>query len=264
MNKVLSLTDQERALGLATASTGNHGLGLARAVKEIRAKGTVFVPENADAAKITAIREYGAAIQYTKAGLSETDAHALAKQFARDNHMTWVSPYNDDRIIAGQGTIAVELVKQLADIDAVFITVGGGGLIAGIATYLHAVSPHTKVIGCLPENSAEMYHSVKAGEFVYMESKSTLSDGSGGGFEKGSVTFPLCQELVDDWVLVTENDIKDAVKLVFESHELVIEGAAGVAVASFVQRRKEFAGQNVVILICGGNVSPDTFQEMLA
>lgn len=263
MNKILSLTDEERKSGVATASTGNHGLGVARALKETGTKGTVFVPENADASKVSAIKAYGVDARYTNAGLSETEAHAEAKQFAKDHHMAWISPYNDDQVIAGQGTIAVELVEQLANIDAVFVTVGGGGLISGVATYLNSASSNTKVIGCLPENSAEMYHSVKAGKFVHMESKPTFSDGSGGGFEEGSITFPLCQKLVDDWILVSEDEIKQAVKLIFENHQLVIEGSAGVAVASFLKRRKDFIGQNIVIIICGGNISADKFKEML-
>lgn len=263
MNKVLSLTGDERRRGVVTASTGNHGLGVARSLEIAGAKGVVFVPENADISKVEAIKQYGAEIHYTKTGLSETKAHAEAKQYAKDHGMTWISPYNDPQVIAGQGTIAVELAQQLKDIDCVFVTVGGGGLISGIATYLKSISPTTKIIGCLPENSAEMYHSVKAGKFVHMESKPSVSDGSAGGFEEGSITFPLCQKLVDDWTLVTEEEIEDAIRLILHAHHKLIEGAAGVAVASFLKRQDEFKGKNVVVLICGSNISTNTLKAIL-
>src|SRR6266702_1384644 len=184
MSKVLSLSKKEREQGLVAASTGNHGLGVARAAAETGAKCTIFVPDNAAPSKVKAIKQYGAEIQYTKAGLSEAISHNQARQYAKKRGMAWIAPYNDLQVIAGQGTIGIELVGQLSDIDAVFVTVGGGGLISGIATYLRAVSPKTKIIGCLPENSAEMYHSVQAGRFATEESKETLSDGSAGGFEK--------------------------------------------------------------------------------
>ncbi len=264
MNKILSLSDEQRKSGIVTASTGNHGLGVARALKETGAQGVVFVPESADASKVEAIEQYGAKIHYTKAGLSETEAHAQAKQYAKNYNMTWISPYNDYDVIAGQGTIAVELARQLPDIDYVFVTVGGGGLISGIASYLHAASPRAKVIGCLPENSAEMYYSVKAGKFVRVDSKPTLSDGSGGGFEEGSITFPLCQELVNDWELVSEEEIKAAVKFMLDNHHKLVEGAAGVAVAAYLRRNAGLAGKNIVILICGGNMATSTLKKVLA
>jgi threonine dehydratase len=263
MNKVLSLTTEERKQGVVTASTGNHGLGVARAAQETGAKCVVFVPDNADASKVEAIKQYDAEIQYTKAGLPETISHGQAKQYAKEHNMAWVSPYNDLQVIAGQGTVAVELVKQLANIDYVLVTVGGGGLISGMATYLSAVSPATKVIGCLPEKSAEMYLSVKAGKFVSMQSEPTLSDGSAGGFEEGSITFPLCQKLIKDWTLVSEEEIKDSLKLILSTHHKLIEGSAAVAVASYLKRKDEFADKNIVILLCGSNIAQTTLRSIL-
>lgn len=263
MNKLLALSDREREHGVVTASTGNHGQGVARAAKETGVACVVFVPENVDPSKIAAIRQYGAEVQYTQAGVPETISHGQARQYAKKHHMTWISPYNDLHVIAGQGTIAAELVKQLADIDYVFVTVGGGGLISGIAAYLRAVSPKTKVIGCLPERSPEMYRSVQAGKFVTMQSKPTVSDGSAGGFEEDSITLSLCQRLVDDWTLVSEDEIKDAIKLILSTHHKLAEGAAGVAVASYLKRRDEFSGKNVVILLCGSNIAPATLKGIL-
>jgi len=264
MSKVLSLTEEQRRRGIVTASTGNYALGIARAVRETGTKGIVFVPTNADTSKVAVIKQYGVEVRYIEAGLPETISHAQARRVAEELDMAWASPYNDLQVIGGQGTIAIELLQQLKDIDYVFVTVGGGGLIAGIAGYLRAVSPRTKVIGCLPENSAEMYHCVKAGKFVSIQGDETLSDGSAGGFEEGSITLPLCQELVKDWVLITEDEIKQAVKLVLKEHHKLIEGSAGVAVASFLKRSKELAGKKVVIVICGGNMAPATLQKILS
>ena len=263
MNKVLALTPEERKCGVVTASTGNHGQGVARAAKEAGIKCVVFVPKNADPSKIEAIEQYGARVRYTEAGASETISHGQAKQYANEHHMAWVSPYNDLQVIAGQGTIAIELVSQLVGIDYVFITVGGGGLISGIATYLSAVSPETKVVGCLPEHSPEMYRSVQAGKFVPFQSMPTLSDGSAGGFEEDSVTLPLCRELVKDWTLVSEGEIKDAIQFVLSAHHKLIEGAAGVAIASYLKRKEEFVGKNVAILICGSNIASATLKAIL-
>lgn len=264
MSKILSLSPTQRRRGIVAASTGNFGLGMARALKVTNTNGIIFVPEDADASKIAAIQHYRAEVRFTQAGLPETVAHGQAKQVAKEEGMTWVSPYNDLQVIGGQGTIAVELARQLANIDAVFITVGGGGLIAGMAAYLRAVSPRTTIIGCLPVNSAEMYHCVKAGTSIPLKSKKTLSDGSAGGFEEGSITLPLCQELVDDWTLVSEEEIKQAVRLVLDEHHKLIEGSAGVAVASYLKRKKEFIGKNVVVLICGGNMATATLKKVLA
>lgn len=264
MSKVLSLTEAQRRRGVVAASTGNYGLGVARALKVTDTKGIIFVPENADASKVAAIKQYGAEVRYTAAGLPETISHGQAKQAAKGAGMAWASPYNDYQVIGGQGTIAVELVQQLANIDYIFVTVGGGGMIAGISAYLRAVNPYTKVIGCLPENAAEMYHCVQAGKFIPVETHDTLSDGSAGGFEESSITLPLCQQLVDDWMLVTEDEIKNAVKLVLDAHHKLIEGAAGVAVASYLKRKDEFVGKNVVIIICGGNMATATLEKILA
>lgn len=263
MNKVLSLTTSQRALGVVTASTGNHGLGVAYASMKAGIKALVFVPTYADKSKVQAIQGYGAEIRYLPGGLSETRAHAYAKQFALKENMMWVSPYNDESVIAGQGTIGVELLNQLKSIDYVLVTVGGGGMIAGIATYLKTHSPSTKIIGCQPTNSAEMYHSVKAGEFKHMESLPTISDGSAGGFEEGSITFSLCQQLVDDWIVVTEKEIQAAMRLMFDNHHKLIEGAAGVAVAAYTQQRAIFKNATIAIVICGSNIATETVRELL-
>jgi len=260
-NKILSLTNDEKTKGVITASTGNHGQALAKALKSTQTKGIVYVPENADQSKIDAIRRYGAEVEYYGKNSLETEMYAKNK--AKEKSAIWVSPYNDFQIVAGQGTISIELLEQLENIDAVFVTIGGGGLISGIGTHLKTKSPKTKIIGCLPENSAEMYECIKTRNFVESNNKETISDGSAGGFEQGSITYEICKQVVDDFVLVTEEEIKNAIKLMIDIHHKIIEGAAGVALASFLKVRQNYEDKNVVIVICGGNISTDKLKEIL-
>jgi threonine dehydratase len=261
MNKLLSLKDEELGRGAVAASTGNHGAAVARSLQVLGASGIVFVTEGADASKIAAIERMGVEIRRQGGDCIETEA--IARQYARENRMTYVSPYNDPDVIAGQGTIGVELARQLDRIDAVFVALGGGGLIAGIAAYLKSVHPGVKILGCSPENSRVMIDSVRAGGILDLPSLPTLSDGTAGGVEAGSITFDLCRELVDDYVTVTEEEIADSLRFFIESHHLLIEGAAAVAVGSYLKTRQQYAGQNVVIIICGGNISLETLKKVL-
>lgn len=261
MNKLLSLTPEQRAQGIVTASSGNHGAAVAYGLSRLGLQGQIFVPENASSVKVEMIRRFGAEIRFhgDDSGLTEL----YARDYAEQNGRVYISPYNDEQIIAGQGTIGVELARQLEQIDAVFVTIGGGGLISGIAGYLKAVKPGIKIIGCLPENSPVMAESIKAGRIIEMESLPTLSDGSAGGIEPGAITFELCRQWVDDYVLVSEEEIKAAMRLVIESQHMLVEGAAGVAVAAYLKTAGSFRAQNVVIVICGANISLETLKSIL-
>jgi len=260
-NKVLSFTEEEKRQGIITASTGNHGQALAMALQVMGAKGIVFVPEHADPSKVDAIKRYGAAVEvYGKTAL---EAELYAKQRAQERGMVWVSPYNDPHIVAGQGTIGVELAGQLKAIDALFVTIGGGGLMSGIGTYMRSVSPHTQMVGCFPENAAEMYESITTGKVVESANKETISDGSAGGVEAGSITYDMCKEVVDEFVLVSEDEIKQAIRLLVDTHHKIIEGAAGVAVASYLRHKDHYQGKNVVILICGANIATKKLKAIL-
>ena len=260
MNKVLSLiVDQAR--GVTTASTGNHGAAVAFALGQIGAHGIVFVPENADPAKIHMVEALGAEVRTV--GDDCVEAEVFARQYASDHGMTYISPYNDPQIVGGQGTIGAELVAQLDEIDAVFVSLGGGGLISGIAGYLKHARPETQVIGCSPENSKVMIESVQAGEILDLPSLPTLSDGTAGGVEADAITFDLCRETVDSYVTVTEDEIAASLREFTGAHHMLIEGSAAVAIASFLQRADEFIGKNVVIVLCGANISLETLREVL-
>lgn len=260
MNKLLSLSPEERAQGVVTASTGNHGAAVAFSLNKLGAKGIVFVPHNAVPTKVEAIERLGAEVRYFGDDTADTEAHA--RQYATENGMIYVPPYNDPQVIGGQGTIGLELTRQLDQIDAVFVSLGGGGLISGIAGYLKSVHPNVQLIGCSPEHSQVMIQSVKAGQILDLPSLPTLSDGTAGGVEPGSITFELCRDLVDEYVTVTEKKIKESLRLFIETHHMLIEGSAAVAIASGLIH-KRFTGKNVVIVLCGANISLDSLKETL-
>jgi len=191
------------------------------------------------------------------------EAEVKARTVSQESNMHFVSPYNDLVVAAGQGTIGVEIFQDLPEVDAVFVAVGGGGLIGGIAAYLKAVKPSVKMIGCQPLQSAVMAASVKAGKILDLPSGETLSDGTAGGVEENSVTFDLCKSLVDEWILVTEEEISRAVYQFMENHHKIVEGAVGVAIAAFVKEQERFLGQNVVIISCGANISMKKLKEII-
>ncbi len=261
LNKLLSLAPDERARGVVAASSGNHGAALAYSLRLLGAHGTIFVPEHASSVKVAAMERYGAHVERHGDDSVITEAHA--RRYADEHGMAYVSPYNDLAVVSGQGTIGVELARQAEQLDEVFVSVGGGGLVSGIAGYLKAIWPNVRIVGSLPENSPVMARSVEAGRIVDMDSLPTLSDGTAGGIEPGAITFALCQQLIDDFVLVSEDEIAAAMRLFIEAHHMLIEGAAGVAIAAYLKQQQAFRGQRVAIIVCGANISIDTLKTVL-
>ena len=262
MNKLLSLSDVERSHPVVTASSGNHAAAIAYALHELGGEGIIYLPESASRAKIEALKPYGVELRFV--GSDSVLGELEAKRVATEEGLTFVSPYSDPGIIGGQGTVALELECQLEAFDAVFVPVGGGGLISGIAGYLEARRPSTRIVGCQPENSAVMFESVRAGRILELESKPTLSDGTAGGIEPKAITFPICQRLVDDFVLSSEEEIASAMRTVIQRHSMLIEGAAALPFAALMKRREEFRGKTVVLILSGKKVSYDTLKRMLS
>ena len=260
-NKLLSLTPDERRAGCVAASSGNHGAAIAWAMKKLGVTGVVFVPEQTSSAKVDNIRRAGAEVQFFGTDGLDTETHA--RQYAQDKGMVYLSPYNDIDVIAGQGSCGVEIARQLDKVDAVFIAVGGGGLIAGIGAFLKSVNPGISIVACQPAASAVMTESVKAGRIVDIPSEPTLSDGTAGGIEAGAITFDLCRELVDEYVTVSEEEIVSAMQEFIDSHHMLLEGAAGVAIAGLLQRPARYEGKNVVVVVCGGNISRETLKKVI-
>ncbi len=260
-NRLMTLSDEDRAKGCVTASSGNHGAAVACAMQKLGTKGVIFVPEQTSDAKTDNIKRFDGDVRFFGTDGLDTEQHA--RNYAEEKGMLYLSPYNDEQVVAGQGTCGVEIIEELPDIDAVFVAVGGGGLIAGVGSVLKAHNPDVRVYGCQPKASAVMALSVAAGEILDLPSEPTLSDGTAGGIEAGSITFALNQAVVDEFVLVDEQQIADAMKYFVATEGHAVEGAAGVAVAGMLAVKEELRGLNVVVIVCGGNITEEKFASVM-
>lgn len=260
-NRLMTLSDAERAAGCVAASSGNHGAAVAYAMNKLDVSGVIFVPEQTSKTKVDAIRAYGGDVRFFGTDGLDTELHARA--YAEKNGMFYLSPYNDEEVMAGQGSCGVEIAQQMPDVDVIFIAIGGGGLISGVGSVLKARNSTVRIVGCQPRASAVMTHSVAAGEVLELPSEPTLSDGTAGGIEPGAITFDICAHVTDDYVLVDEDEIAAAMRMYMDAEHQLIEGAAGVAIAAMLARKSELTGRNVVILICGANISRDTLRSVI-
>jgi threonine dehydratase len=264
-NKLLTLSPKQRKIGVVTGSTGNHGAAVSYACNQLQIPNLIFVPSSASPVKINNIKAYGGTVEFYGSEVGETELYA--RDYAQQHGKTYIPPYNDIDVLSGQGTIAYELLQQSKDIDVpldtILVPVGGGGLIAGIAGYVKSVNPHIKIIGCEPENSPVMSECVKAGKIVELDIKPSFSDGTAGNLEPDSITFNLCQSYVDDYILVSEEEIKNAMRLFIEKEHLLIEGAAGVCIAALLKNQADFKNKNVVLIISGANISLETLKKII-
>lgn len=251
-NKVRLLSAEERQRGVVAASSGNHGQAVALAARTAGVSATVYTATTASPAKLEAIRAHGAELRLIDG--PPLDAELLARKEAEKSRRTFISPYNDLDVIAGQGTIGVELLEQAPSLDAVFVSVGGGGLAAGIGAALRGAGSRAQLIGCWPENSTALLQSIEAGHVIDVEESETVSDGTAGGVEPGSVTLPLCTELLQDRVTVSEAAIGRAMWEVARHERWIIEGAAGVAFAGLEALRERMRGRTVAVVACGRNI----------
>jgi threonine dehydratase len=256
-NKIRVLSETARRAGVITASTGNHGMGVARAGAHANVAVTVYVGSGTPPQKIAAIQAMGAEVVTIDGPPLEAELEARRQAAAQGK--TYISPYNDLDVVAGQGTIGTELARQAPGLDAVFVSVGGGGLISGIGTALKRLSPATRIIGVWPENSPCLLEALKAGAIVDTAEQPTLSDATAGAVEPGAVTFPICTEVIDATLTVTEAEIGAAMRTVAQTDRWIIEGAAGVAVAGLMQRAADYRGRKVAAVVCGRNITLDKF-----
>ncbi len=259
-NKISVLTPEQAARGVITASNGNHGLGVAAAAQARGIDAEVYVSAQVSQAKLRRMQDHGARVR--SIGENPLDAELAARRAAEESGKVFISPYNDADVIAGQGTIGVELHRQLPNLDAVFVVVGGGGLIGGIGAYLKSVSPQTEIVGCWPENSPVMKQCIEAGRVIDVPEQPTLSESTAGGLEPESITLGLCKAVIDRYVLVSEEEILSAMRLILETEHWLIEGAAAVAVAAFLKDTPRYKGKRAVVLLCGRNVSPEVLTKL--
>lgn len=250
-NKVLQLSPEERARGLVTASAGNHGQAVAYVASTLGVPGVVVMPEAANPGKVAAVTGYGA--RALLHGRLWDDAYARALELAEEEHLTFVHPFGDRQVMAGQATLGLEILEGLPDADAVLVPIGGGGLIGGVASAIKLHRPAIRVIGIEAEGSANMTASRKAGRPVELDSVSTIADGLATRRTHPEV-FALIEEVVDDLVTVTDEEIRDAILFTLERAKLLTEPSGAAAVAAALSRRLPLdGGAKTVAILCGGN-----------
>jgi threonine dehydratase len=266
LNKVLSLEPWEREAGIVTASAGNHGQGVALAGQLTGARVTCFVSEHAVPVKVDAIRALGAEIVVIPGGYPE--AEAAGKRFAEENRKTWVSPYNDGQVIAGQGTIGLELINspllkgEGLGVRSILVPVSGGGLIAGIGAALTRLSPRPRLVGVQPETAPFMHGLFYRGSQDGIPDLPSLADGLTGAVEADSVTIPMVKQLVDEIVLVSEEEIARAVAFAYKEYGEVIEPSGAVTIAAAL---REAGGESPrVAIVSGGNIQPEVHARIVA
>ena len=261
LNRLLALSDAERARGVVAASTGNHGLAIAHALALLGIAGEIFLPSTVSPAKLDALRVRGARVRLVDEdpGVVET----VARRDAEGSGRGYVSPYNDRHVVGGQGTVGVELLRQLDGADAVLVPVGGGGLIGGIGAYIREQAPGVRIVGCQPAACPILVESVRAGRLLELPSAPSLSDATVGLLEAGAITFPVCQAVVDDWIVVDEPAIRWALRLVLERQSLLIEGASALPVAALLATRDRWRGARVALVLSGSHVALPVLCEAL-
>ena len=261
INKMLSLDDAQRKSSIYAASTGNHGAAVALASKILGVPCIVYVPENSSEAKLENMKNFGADIKVFGSDCMEGEIEA--RKVADNTGGIYVSPYNDPEIVFGQGTIAEEIHSQCDGLDTIIVSVGGGGMISGVGGYLKSVWPDIEVIAASPENHAVMIKSLEKGEIIKINPIPTISDGTAGGVEEGSITFDYCQNFVDHSILLSEQEIEAGILHMIEKERVLVEGAAGTSIAALIKMKDYLKNKRVGIIICGKNISLDVLQRIL-
>ena len=249
--KISQLSDEEKARGVIACSAGNHAQGVALAATKAGAKSLICLPDNAPISKIEATKKYGADVCLVP-GVYD-DAYNKALELRDSEGYTFVHPFNDEDVIAGQGTIGLEILEQVPDVDAVIVPVGGGGLISGVAYAIKALNPNVKVYGVQASGAPSMVKSVKEGKIKKLASVTTISDGIAVK-EPGDLTFDLVSQYVDELVTVTDDEVAAAILALIEQQKLCAEGAGAVSVAAAMFNKVPVAGKKVVCLVSGGNI----------
>lgn len=248
---ISQLTDEEKAKGVIACSAGNHAQGVALAATKYGIKSTICLPDGAPISKVEATKGYGANVVMVE-GVYD-DAYAKAIELRDKNGYTFIHPFDDENVIAGQGTIGLEILDELPDTDAVIVPIGGGGLISGVAMAVKKLRPECKVYGVQAAGAPSMYNSINNGKIERLSSVSTIADGIAVK-EPGENTFKLINEYVDEIVTVTEDEIASAILALIEQHKMIAEGAGAVAVAAAMFNKIPIAGKKAVCVVSGGNI----------
>ena len=258
--KISKLSAEEKARGVIACSAGNHAQGVALSAKRHNIKSVICIPEGAPLSKIEATRGYGAEVVLVP-GVYD-DAYKKALELQKEHGYTFIHPFDDEDVIAGQGTIALEILEQLENIDAVLVPVGGGGLIAGIAFTLKTINPDIKVYGVESAGASSMLESIKDNSIKELNKVNTIADGIAVK-KPGSLTYELCKKYVDDIVTVSDDEISAAILTLIEREKMIAEGAGAVAVAAAMFNKVDVIGKNVVCLLSGGNIDVNILSRVI-
>lgn len=258
--KLSTLTDEEKARGVIACSAGNHAQGVAFAARDMGIPATICIPAGAPLSKIEATRSYGANVVLVP-GVYD-DAHAEAVRLRDEQGLTFIHPFDDERVMAGQGTIGLEIAEQLPDVDVVFVPIGGGGLIAGVASALRQLKPACRIIGVQAAGAASMADSLRAGHILTLPEVHTVADGIQVK-TPGEKTFAICREVVDEVVTVGEAEIASAILTVLERQKLMVEGAGAVGVAAAMYGELDLRGKTVCALLSGGNLDVTMLERII-
>jgi len=261
-NRMLHLSSDEKARGVITVSTGNHGRAVAYVAGRLGIPAVVCMSERVPPGKVEAIRALGAEVVVGGQGYDEAEQRSV--QLERERGLVRIAPFDDPRVIAGQGTIGLELLEDLPEVDTAIVPLSGGGLISGIARALKSADRTIRVIGVSQDRAPVMVHSLRAGRPVELPEEETLADALAGGIGLDNrYTFPMVRELVDDTVLVTEEEIAAGIAFALEQHRLVVEGGGAVGIAALLQGRVSGSGRNVAVVVSGGNVGLPALRRVL-
>ena len=260
-NKIMALSDDEVGRGVVTASTGNYAFAVAEAISHRNQTATTYVAKNIDPSRLELMQAHGldVVVHGEEAGAAELEARRVAQAEGK----IYVSPYNDPLVVGGQGTCGLEISRQLPDLDAAVFAVGGGGLIGGAGGWLKSFNPEIEIFGVSPENSPVMYESLKANRIIDMETFPTLADTCAGGVDHDAITLELCQQIIDEMFLLSEQEIEDAIRQIFEQHRLVAEGSAAMSVGALLKYPGRFEGKKVVLVLCGRNIDIARFKSII-
>lgn len=257
-NKIASLSPEQREKGLVTASAGNHAQGVAFSARSLDVPATIVMPVQTPFIKVESTKSYGAEVVLH--GSSYDDAYEKAMEIALENEANFVHPFDDFEVMYGQGTIALEIIEELADVDAILIPIGGGGLISGMAMAAKAVNPSIRIIGVEPEGASSMTHSLKNREVTALSEVNTIAEGTAVK-KVGRNTFKVVQEYVDDIILISEDDLMNSFLTMMEKHKLVCEHSGVLSLAA--TEKLNFYNKNIVSLISGGNTDVVTISSMI-
>jgi threonine dehydratase len=261
LNKMLRLSYDEMKRGVVTASAGNHAQAVAISAERLDLYAKIVLPKNASKIKIARLKEHD--VDLLLYGNFYDEAEQKAIDIANKAGLTYISPYNDNLVIAGQGTIGLEILEDLPSVDTIIVPVGGGGLISGISIAIKSLKPSVNVIGVQSEASPVMYESLKAGRIVKVDLSDSIADGLHGGIEEEALTFGIVRTNVDEVLLVREKTIKTAIYLLWKTERQVVEGAGAVAIAPLIETGAVFQGKTVVSVISGGNIAAKPFRNIL-